>query len=219
MTGSQSLARRVHAAVSWPAGWTAEEDALRTGRAVVRCCPWASLWASISVSWCCQSPPESYSVTLLHAPDTSCLWVGAVYGSEGRRVESLGDLDADGVAIVSERFLWAPAGRSVEPVAAAVSGSGKGAALHADPPVVDWTPDSGIDAFTVRCQALTEVRSSDPIGRDSSVLPPDSWDGVRYIVAVGRDEDPIVVIATASNPDVAAHIAETHNARLDKPAK
>ncbi len=51
------------------------------------------------------------------------------------------------------------------------------------------------------------------------MLPPDSWDGVRYIVAVGRDEDPIVVIATASNPDVAAHIAETHNARLDKPEK
>jgi hypothetical protein len=91
--------------------------------------------------------------------------------------------------------------------------------MHTDPPVVDWTPDSGIDAFTVRWQALTEVRSSDPIGPDGSVLPPNSWDGVRHIVAVERDEDPIVVIATAPNPDVAVHIAKTHNTRLDKPAK
>lgn len=82
--------------------------------------PWASHWASTTVNQCCESPPESSPVTLLRARVPWCLWVGAVYGSDGRRVESLGDRDpagdlgsaaqsADGVAIGAQRpgLLWA----------------------------------------------------------------------------------------------------------------
>lgn len=84
-------------------------------------------------------------------------------------------------------------------------------------PIVEWTPDSGIDPTAVRWQASTAVVQSDPYAPDGSILPPSPLDGTRFMVSIERDEwapDPMVMLANATDIDVAAYIAETHNARL-----
>src|SRR6266508_6133003 len=58
------------------------------------------------VNQCCQSPPESWSLTLLHAHVPSCLWVCAAYGSEGRRVESRGELHPVGPDSANRHRRW-----------------------------------------------------------------------------------------------------------------
>jgi hypothetical protein len=89
--------------------------------------------------------------------------------------------------------------------------------MQDEPPVVDWTPESGHDPFTEPWQALTEIRTSVPYGPGLEPLPPNPWDGERYIVVIDRGEyaeDPAVQVATAPSIEVAVHIAETHNQRL-----
>ena len=86
--------------------------------------------------------------------------------------------------------------------------------MTTDPPIVEWTPESGIDPTTVRWRASTAVVVSDPVAPDGSILPPSPLDGARYLVEVDRDGDPAILLATATDIDVAAYIAETHNARL-----
>ena len=72
-------------------------------------------------------------------------------------------------------------------------------------------PDHGdVDLLTVRWRALGEVRSSDPLHLDGSLMPPGPEDGVRHIVV--RDDGTMIEVAIAATDDVAVHIAELHNA-------
>jgi hypothetical protein len=85
------------------------------------------------------------------------------------------------------------------------------------PPVVDWTPESGHDPYTEPWLALTEIRTSSPIGPRGEMLPPNPLDGERYIVVIDRGEyaeDPALQVATAPSIEVASHIAKLHNDHL-----
>ena len=80
-------------------------------------------------------------------------------------------------------------------------------------PIVDWTPDSGIDPYAVRWKATTAMVISDRATPSGRVL-----DWVRYNVEIERDEyapDPAVVVANAPSMDLAAYIAILHNSLLD----
>lgn len=82
-----------------------------------------------------------------------------------------------------------------------------------DEPVVDWTPDRGIDPYAVRWKATTAMVISDRAAPSGRVL-----DWVRYNVEIERDDyapDPAVVVATAPSMDLAAYIAVLHNSLLD----
>ena len=89
--------------------------------------------------------------------------------------------------------------------------------MTTDPPIVEWTPDSGIDPTAGRWQASTAVVASVPYAPDGSILPPSPLDGTRFMVSIEQsewDQDPLVLLATTTDIDVAAYIAEAHNARL-----
>jgi hypothetical protein len=89
--------------------------------------------------------------------------------------------------------------------------------MTTDPPIVEWAPESGIDPTAGRWQASTAVVASVPYAPDGSILPPSPVDGTRFIVSIEQsewDQDPMVLLATTTDIDVAAYIAETHNARL-----
>lgn len=76
---------------------------------------------------------------------------------------------------------------------------------------ISWGPaESDVDPVDVPWHATTEIRGSEPLAPDGSLLPLSPWDGVRHLVLLPDDG----VVALAISNDVAARIAELHNAQL-----
>jgi hypothetical protein len=83
-------------------------------------------------------------------------------------------------------------------------------------PIVDWTPESGIDPFAVRWRARTAEVRGIPYGPGLELLPqPRPGDWMRHCVEVEKDGDPAVAVAVVPNTELAKHIAKLHNDQLD----